>query len=435
MAATSRDDAPRRLRLLRWTAFGLAAAAYVLSLFHRVAPAAIAGELRQAFQASGAQLGALAAAYFAVYMATQVPTGMLVDALGPRRILAAGGLVAGAGSLAFGLAGSLPVAAAGRGLVGLGVSVTFISALKLVAAWFREREFATYSGLLNFLGNAGAILAAAPLAWAVGLTSWRGLFAALGALSAVIGVLTAFLVRDGPQQAGPAPGTAAPGRRGPEAGRWYQGLWTVARNRATWPGFFVNFGLAGTYLTFVGLWAVPYLVEVHGLSRQAASLRTGAMLVAFAVFALLTGTFSDRLGRRKPPMIALGLVYVVCWIPWIVSVRLPAAASLALFALMGASATAFTVSWASAKELNPPALAGTAIAVVNTGVFLGPTVDQPLVGWVVDRARAAGDPPAEAYRLGLGVLAALALLGLVAALLVRETHCRNVAGELDPPGP
>jgi MFS family permease len=85
---------------------------------------------------------------------------------------------------------------------------------------------------------------------------------------------------------------------------------------------------------------------------------------------------------------------------------------------MGACATGFTLSWASVKEVNPPALAGTAMAVVNAGVFLGPTIYQPLVGYVLDRA---------GHRAGLGVLAACAATGLVAALFVRETRGRNLA--------
>jgi MFS family permease len=162
---------------------------------------------------------------------------------------------------------------------------------------------------------------------------------------------------------------------------------------------------------------VPYLVEVHGISREAATWHTTLMLVAFALASLATGRISDRLGRRRAPMIALAAGYVACWAPWIAAVRMPLAASLALATAMGACATGFTLSWASVKEVNPPALAGTAMSVVNTGVFLGPTVYQPLVGWVLDRA---------GYAAALGVLAAAALAGLVAAAFVAETYCRNV---------
>jgi sugar phosphate permease len=415
-------DALARMRRLRWTSFVLVSAAYVLSFFHRIAPAAIAGELRAAFHASGAELGALAATYFLVYTIMQVPTGVLVDAYGPRRIAAAGGLVAAAGSIAFGLAPTLRVAATGRALVGLGVSVAFISLLKLVAAWFREHEFATLSGLVMFLGNLGAVLSAAPLAWAVTFASWRTVFVAIGLASVAGATLTFLLVRDDPRDVGlpsirELDGHAA---HAPRTGSWHHGLRAVARNPATWPGFFVNLGLAGSFLSFAGLWAVPWLTDFHGMTRARATWHTTAMLLAFALSSLATGKLSDRLRRRRAPMLTLGAVQVLCWVPLVAGVRLPAWAMLGVFAAMGLSATAFTLSWASVKEVNPPALAGTAMAVVNTGVFLGPTIYQPLVGWIVDRA---------GFQPGLAFLAACAILGLVAALFVRETRGRNVTLE------
>jgi sugar phosphate permease len=410
------------MRRLRWTSFALVAAAYVLSFFHRIAPAAIAGELRAAFRASGAELGALAATYFTVYTVTQVPTGMLVDRLGPRRIVALGGLVAGLGSVLFGRAPTLAGASLGRALVGLGVSVTFVSLLKLVAAWFREDEFATLSGLVMFMGNLGAVLSAAPLAWVVGLTSWRNVFVAVGLSSIAGAALTWLLVRDAPGDAG-LPSMRALAGRGedtPHRGRWWEGLWVVVRNPATWPGFFVNLGLGATYMSFAGLWAVPWLTTVQGMTRARATAHTTVMLVAFAVSSLVAGRLSDALGRRRAPAVAFGAVQVACWVPIVLGAPLSPLGGFALFALMGASGPAFTLSWAAVKEVNPPALSGTAMAVVNTGVFLGTAIYQPLVGWVLDRA---------GFRAALLVLACCAAGGLVGALLVRETRCRNVAAE------
>ncbi|MCL2886283.1 MAG: MFS transporter, partial [Betaproteobacteria bacterium] len=77
-------------RQRRWLALGVVALAYVLSFFQRFAPAGIAPDLAAAFATSAASLGALAATYFYVYTVMQVPTGILVDTLGPRRILLMG---------------------------------------------------------------------------------------------------------------------------------------------------------------------------------------------------------------------------------------------------------------------------------------------------------------------------------------------------------
>jgi len=350
-----------------------------------------------------------------------VPTGVLVDALGPRRIVALGGVVAGAGSILFGSAATLGGASLGRAIVGLGVSVTFVSLLKLVASWFREREFATLSGVVMFMGNLGAVLSAAPLAWAVGVTSWRNVFVAVGLSSLAGAAVTWLLVRDDPREAGLPSMRALEGRAEhvQHGGRWWEGLLAVVRNRATWPAFFVNLGLGGAYLSFAGLWAVPWLTTVHGMTRARATAHTTVMLVAFALSSIAVGWISDRVGRRRAPAVAIGAAQVLCWVPIVLGVPLTPAAGFALFALLAATATGFTLSWASVKELNPPAVAGTAMAVVNTGVFLGPTIYQPLVGWVLDRS---------GFPAGLLVLAACSLCGLVAALFVRETRCRNVSG-------
>lgn len=434
--AVASDNVLGKMRRLRWTAFILVALAFILSFFHRIAPAAIAGELQQAFQTSGASLGALAATYFYVYTVMQVPTGVLVDTLGPRRIVTLGGIIAGVGSMLFGLADTFSVAAAGRTLVGLGVSVTFISLLKLNAAWFHDREFATLSGLTVFMGNIGAVFSAAPLAWVVTVTSWRNVFVAVGLFSFLLAVLTWLLVRNHPGEAGLPSMRELDGKTAHPShqGYWYDGLMVVVKNRATWPGFWASLGLAGGFFTFVGLWAVPYLTQVHGMTRTMATYHTSLMLIGFAVGSLAVGRFSDRIGHRRSVVIALSIMLVLCWLPWLAGSSMPLAVSFALSGAMGLAAAGFTLTWASAKEVNPPALSGMATSVVNTGAFLGVAIYQPLVGWVLDQGARAGGGKAGAYtladyRMGIGVLLGFAIFGLVSTFFIKETYCRNITHE------
>jgi len=419
---------------LRWTAFIVVGLAYVLSFFHRFAPAAISGDLQQTFHASGAELGGLAATYFYVYMIMQIPTGVLVDTLGPRRVVAIGGLIAGIGSMMFGMADSLAAASVGRVLVGLGVSVTFISLLKLNASWFHDRHFATMTGATILVGNVGSLLAAAPLAWALGFVSWRTVFVAVGALSLLLAALDWWLVRNNPSD------TGLPSMReldGKEAhplhtGHWYEGLLIVLRNRATWPGLWVNMGIAGSLFAFAGLWAVPFLRDVYGMDRAAATDHTTLLLAGFAIGAFFIGTLSDRMGKRKPLMIAGALIYSLCWLPMLFGMNLASGLSYALFLLMGLCAPSFTLSWSCAKEVNPHALSGMATSVVNIGAFLGTAIMQPLVGWAIDRAHLdAGIAPLALsdYQYGVAILMGFSLLGLVATFFIRETNCRYVTSQ------
>ncbi|HNT38323.1 MAG TPA: MFS transporter [Rubrivivax sp.] len=410
----------------------LALASYLMSMFHRVAPAAIAGDLAAAFDASAASLGVLAATYFYVYTLLQIPVGVLADTLGPRRILTLGGLVAGAGSLLFGLAPGFGWALAGRTLVGLGVSVAFIAMLKLIAVWYEENRFASLVGGLMFLGNVGTMTAGTPLAWAAQGIGWRAVFVVIGIMSLLIGALSWFLVQDRPGQARQlrAVRSAAPAAR--DRGAWIGGLRTVLRNRATWPGFFVNVGIAGSFFAFAGLWAMPYFMQVHGMTRAAASHHLTVYFGGFALGCLVIGPLSDRLRRRRPLMIGGATLHALGWWIWLANGALPPAATFALCLAMGVATASLSLSWACAKEVNPPALSGMATSVVNVGVFLGPSILQPLVGWVMDRSWQGGMDggvrlySAADFRSGLLLMAGCAAFGALCTLFVRETGARNV---------
>jgi MFS family permease len=185
----------------------------------------------------------------------------------------------------------------------------------------------------------------------------------------------------------------------------------------------VNFGISGSYMSFIGLWAVPYLVTVYEMSPIAASRHTSIMLIAFAISVAAVGTLSDHIRRRRAIIIVSAALYCACWMAWIGGI-VPAAMTYVVFGLMGLVATGFTLSWACAKEVNRPHYAGMATGLANTGGFLAAGILQPLVGWVLDAtAKTYGAPD---FRAALAVLAFFALCGFLAALFIRETRCRNI---------
>ena len=428
------ENIHRRMRRLRWTSYTLVVLGYMLAFFHRMAPAAIATDLQQSFLASGTALGALAAAYFYTYTVLQIPVGVMADTLGIRKIVALGAALAGVGSLVFGMADTLGMATVGRVLIGLGVSSMFISLMKLNSVWFHDRHFGTIVGMSLLLGNFGSVLAAAPLVWAVNHTSWRNVFDAVGIFSLVLGVLVWFLVRSHPGEAGLPSMRELEGKESHprHEGHWFDGLLTVMKNRATWPGFLPNLGVGGSLFAFAGLWAVPYLRDVYGMERSVAANHTMLLLFCFAVGAMSFGLLSDRIGKRLPVIVGGIALYVLCWLPIVFAWHLSLSLSYGLFALMGLGAAGFTLTWSSVKEVNPPALSGMATSVINTGAFLGAAILQPLVGWAMDQhwdgqllagARVYSE---QNYQTGLGIMLAFAVVGLLGAMTIRETNCRYI---------
>ena len=409
-------------------ALAIVVATYALSFFQRFAPAGIAADLVAAFNTSASSLGALAATYFYVYTVMQVPTGILVDTLGPRRILLIGGLVGGVGSLLFALASGLELALVGRTLIGLGVSVTFIAMLKIIAVSFDERRFATLVGLAMLIGNLGSVLAGAPLSWLAQVVSWRHIFVALAAMSLLLGVACWVLLRE--QSVG-----AGPSKLKPTIDRSLvlSGLLSVLKNRDNWPTVCVNFGICGSFFAFAGLWATPFLTQAHGLSRAAAANHVSLYFVGFALGCMFMGALSDRLGKRKPVLIATSHLYLLIWLVLLWDLALPLLASYALFTLMGLVTAGFTLTWSCAKEVNAPQLSGISTSVTNMAGFLAGAILQPLVGWVMDQRWQGGLTStgarlftADDYHAGLLLLAAVAAFGALASWWIRETGCRNI---------
>ena len=423
------SDPPVRLA---WTVWGLGAALYLIGFYQRVAPAVMTAELSRAFQLSAAGLGNLSAFYFYSYVAMQIPTGILADRWGPRRLLSAGALVASLGTVAFALAGSLPWAGAGRLLIGASVAVAFVGMLKLAGHWFAPRQFALATGMALFCGIVGAVFAGVPLRLLVSAFGWRAVMLASAGLTFAVSAAIWIVVRDDPTDRGYR--SHAPTGDGGAEDRPFgilDGMREVLRYRNTWLLLLSPGGVVGCVLTFSGLWGIPYLTTHYAMPVTRAALLTSALLVAWAVGGPLFGAASDRIGRRKPLYVAANAVVLACW-GLIVLVRdLPLPVLIIALLLAGLASGGMIIGFAFAKESVPSRLSGTVSGMVNMGVMTGPMVLQPAVGWVLDRL---WDGSMEggvrtygwtAYRAGFTLMLAWAALALVLVAFTRETGCRQ----------
>ena len=414
--------------------WGIPTLLFLIAFFHRVAPGVMAKEFMQAFGATGAIVGLLSAAYFWSYAALMIPAGLLVDAFGVRRVVSAGGAVMGLGTLLMAATSAQGPLFAGRLLVGSGAAVTFVGALKIAADWFPPSYFGTLSAVTATMGVVGGLVATAPLAWLVSAAGWRGALGAVGLVTLAASGWCAGVVRDRPAVADPA-GPPPPAFRAVLAG-----LGEVLGNRYTWPPFLAFFFLASASFNLL-LWLVPFLRDVYALSTTEAAFYATATSLALLGSGPLTGFLSDRvLHRRRLPYAVLTAGQLACWLVLLATLGwLPLWGIYGLLFGMGVVGAAFVLIWPLGREVNPPHLAGIAVAVVNLGGFLGAAVTQGLFGALLD-ARWAGQMaagarvyPVEAYQVVFRVCAVLVLVSSLMTLLLPETRGRNVHAELRPP--
>jgi MFS family permease len=429
-----RDTPPLPPLPLAWFIWGLGALFYLMGFFHRVAPAVMTTELMREFKISAAALGNLSGYYFYSYVAMQVPTGILADAWGPRRLLSVGALVASAGTLLFAMAPNLAWVSIGRLLIGGSVAVAFVGILKLASCWFPQRFYAMVSGMALFCGIIGAVFAGTPLRLLINAFGWRSVIAASALVTFGICVANWIFVRDYPHQKGYSNHCAHGPGDCPLTGREVaRGILEVLRYRNTLLLFVIPGAIVGSVLTFSGLWGVPYLTTQYGLSASKAAAVTSSVLVAWALGGPLFGWFSDRWGCRKPLYLAGCALVLVGWGAALYIDRLSLSLRIAALMITGFSSGCMIITFAFAKESVPGNLAGTISGVINMGVMMGPMLLQPAVGWMLDLkwqghmeagVRIYGLP---AYQAGFSMMLAWVALALILLFFTRETHCRQIA--------
>ncbi len=367
---------------LAWLMWGLVATLYLLGFFQRMAPAVMVDELMRDFNISGAMLGSLSATYFYAYAAMQIPSGLLVDRIGPRRLSTYACIVTAIGILVFAWGPNLFYAYVGRFLIGASVAVAFVTCMKLAGHWFPTNRFAMVTGIALLFGNIGGVLAGVPLSEAVAGMGWRTAMAVSGVLTLVTALVIWLVVRDDPSEYGFKSYAHASVL---EQGNLPAGvaLKSVIFRKDTWLLFFAGGLSASPVLVFAGLWGVPYLMQVYGLERAQAATITSTMLIAWAIGGPTLGSLSDRIGLRKKPYLVSTILTTLLWSIFLY-VDLPYFLLYPLLAAIGFTSGALIIGFAFAREVNHPGASGAVGGVVNMSVLGIAAIMQPVLGKILD---------------------------------------------------
>ncbi|MBU8849127.1 MAG: MFS transporter [Desulfobacterales bacterium] len=418
---------------LAWFVWGLGALFYLAGFFQRVAPAVMTQELMQDFQISASGLGHLSGLYFYAYVAMQIPTGILADTLGPRKLLTAGCLVAGLGTLLFSMSSGFFWAGFGRLLIGGSVAVAFVGLLKLSSSWFPKKIYAFVTGNALSIGLIGAVFAGPPLRFFMDIFQWRQVIGVTGLMTLMLGGVIWLVVRDWPQEKG-YPGFT-PRTSRPDSLSFKgigQTLSKVLKYRNTWLLFFIPGGIVGCILTFSGLWGVPYLISHYQISPARAASLTSVLLIAWAVGAPVFGWVYGRLGKRKPLYIAGCMIVALGWSIILFQESLSLLQMIMVFSITGFFSGSMIVSFAFAAESVPQPLSGTVSGLTNMGTMMGPTLLQPFVGWILDRnwtgqvVDGVRHYSLDAYEYGFIPMMAWVTLSVLLLFFTKETNCRQM---------
>ena len=415
-------DRPLVLPLLAW---GTAALFFFYAWILRVSPSVMVNELMRDFAVGGAILGNLSAFYFYGYSTMQVPVGLLMDRFGPRRLLTLSVLACTAGCLLFAASNEALSASLSRLVIGAGSAFGLVGAMTIAGQWFPAHRFALLSGLVLMMGMVGGIFGQAPARLSVEALGWRETMVMFSAGGIVLAVAAWSFVRDKP---------AAIGARRQSI---WRSLGAVFTNRQVWLNAIAGIGTTAPLLGFAGLWGVPYFETRYEIDRAAAAGMTSMVLIGLAIGSPFFGWLSDRMQRRRLPLICGLLICLVSFAALVYLPHVPLGTATVLALVCGFGAASQITCFAAARESSPGALSGTTLGVTNGLVTSAGAVFQPLigalldVGWAGETQGGARVYDLAAYQFAFVSVTIGSVVGLLSALATRETFCRPMS-EAEP---
>ena len=423
------SDLAKQMLRYRWVCYGMLLLTYIFVYFDRVAPAVIAPELMKEFGLSATALGILSSMYFYPYAAMQIPSGILSDRMGPRISVTIFFTIAAIGTALFGLAHSFGTIIFGRFLMGVGVAVVWIPCMRILANWFRPKEFATLTGVMLTVGNAGAVLAAAPLAFLVGLVGWRASFYWLGAFMVIVAVLNFLVLRNKPSDRSLPTVSEIDGIdyysvQSTEKVSFGQNVKRLFGMKNYWLIAIYAFVIYGTVMGFQGLWCIPYLQQTYGLPKQQAANILMLWPIGMAVGCFAFGFVSDRIlkSRRNASFYGI-IIYALTWLPLVLwPDKIPVGMFYPLLFIMGFFSGAYVPNYAHIAEGQPHSFIATANGMLNVWYFVGGALFQAVMGMVLDYYGKVGDKfPVGAYRSTFIACIIALVIGAIAMYFTADT--------------
>jgi sugar phosphate permease len=419
--AIARPRAEGRSRRKRSLALAMLVVTGVINYLDRSTLSIANPHIREDLGLSISQMGILLSAFSWSYAFAQLPTGALVDKVGPRILLAVGLAIWSVAQACGGLVSSLRQFVVTRVVLGVGEAPQFPTAARVVSNWYHVRERGLPTGLFNSSSSLGPALAPPLLTALMVALGWRRMFFIMGGAGLIAALAWYIFYRD-PQAAGLSEAELQSLRQdeAPSTGDVSFAQWLrLFRHRTTW-GMTLGFGGA-LYLIWLYLtWLPGYLEIEHGMTTLTVGFAASVPFIFGFFGSLAGGVVSDRLANRGISPILSRKLPLVSGLCGMAIFTVPAALSrdanlavmcIALAVFCGCVATAN--AWALVTTVAPSNYVASLGAIQNFGGYFGGSFAPVVTGFVVQSTGSF----APALIIGAVVAFASALVYLV---LVRE---------------
>ena len=378
----------------------------------RSAPAVMMPQLSEAFGLSAMGVASMVGLFYYGYSPFSLVAGVAMDQIGPRRVIPLGAAMVGVGAVLFGT-GSSEAASIGRFIQGAGGVFALVGAAYIATTNFPASRAATLIGATQMFGMAGGSAGQFLVGPAISAgVAWNTFWIAMGVIGLAISVLLfVFLPKPAANQ--------------PRRDDWMKSTAIAMRTVFMNPQSILCGTIAGLLFIpttiFDMVWGVRYLQEARGFDYPTAVLRSSMVPLGWIIGCPLLGFVSDRIGRRKPVIVAGAVVLLLCLI-WILYGRADVLPPYVLGLVAGLASGAAMLPYTVIKEANPPELSGTATGVINFLNFTFSALLTPVFGWILASVSGGLSPLRLAYfQTAFAPLLVGVAVAIVLTFFLRET--------------
>lgn len=402
----------------------VAALFFLYEFFLRTFVGSVAHQIIPDLHLNAETFAIIGSAYYASYGLMQVPVGILVDKFGVKSIMVFATLVCALATYLFANAHGFSNAFASRLLMGFGSSFAFVCLLAIAMNWFPHKYFAFFAGVSQFIGTMGPLLAAGPLIAIMGHyhKSWRSLLSIIASIGILLCIMTLLIVRNRPSKQNKQNKKFSTNKQ-PLRTR----LLKLAKNTQAWAialysgAVYVSVSLLGA------IWGTQYL-QTRGLTQNSAADMVSLIWLGYAIGCPALGMLSDLSKRRKPTLIACGLIGLISTLS---IVYLPVNHQYWLYALLffalGIAASGQNVGFAAITEHVDLSTRATAIGMNNGAITLFTSTIPPIVSaFIMQSQNGRVQLQAHDFLVGFAAMPIVYIASIVIAIfLIKETYCRQ----------
>ena len=426
----NKEEMLSNLKTARWPMYILVIIGYMLTPFHRTAPAIMGPDLMKELSLSAVDFGSLGLTFMVAFALAQAPCGILLDRLGACRGVTIVLLLTAIGSLMFSMAHSLTMIIIARAIIAAALGGFLIGGAKIISQWFTTSEYPVMWAMFMGFGTMGGIGATSPLQFMMANYGWRNSFAIIAGASVIVAIITYIVMRDRPSDAGiPATADELAGEVAPvsKAGPAKTGMAAIKQLVSMpqmWLSALLVIGVTSSGQALTALWGGVFLADVYKLAKPV----IGEILFASAIGAVLGCFIAGWLMKKikiSGVLISGTLGFLILWIYMLLNLRGLSVMELKVIMFLMGVVHMYVIAcnFTLIKTLVPTELLGTGMGLVNMCAFIfGAGVFQQIWGIIIDNVSKGAKPyPVEAFEAAMWLQVVFLIISVGCALYFMKT--------------